>query len=48
MPPELELVRQWLERASADQRAASVLAGDPLLTSEVCFHCQQSVEVATF
>jgi HEPN domain-containing protein len=46
MPPELELVRQWLERASADLRAAKILATDTSLTSEVCFHGQQAVEKA--
>jgi len=46
MPPELELARQWLERASADLRAATLLAADASLTGEVCFHCQQAVEKA--
>jgi len=46
MPPELELVRQWVERAQADLRAATVLETDPSLTSEVCFHCQQAAEEA--
>jgi HEPN domain-containing protein len=46
MPPDRELVRQWLERANADLRAATVLAADPSLSSEACFHCQQAVEKA--
>ena len=47
MPPEWELVREWLGRALADLRGAEVaLAGAPLITEHVCFHSQQAVEKA--
>ena len=45
MLPELELVRQWLERAEIDLRSAKVdLAADPPITEDACFHCQQAAE----
>ncbi len=47
MPPDWDLVRQWLERSKADLDGAEVaLAGDPLITEHVCFHGQQAVEKA--
>ena len=47
MPPDCDLVRQWLERSKADLDGAEVaLAGDPLITEHVCFHGQQAVEKA--
>jgi HEPN domain-containing protein len=47
MPPETELVRQWLDRAIADLRAArAILSTEPPLTEEACFHAQQAVEKA--
>ena len=44
MPPQMELVQQWLKKANADLLAASQLQGNPALTAEVCFHCQQCAE----
>lgn len=45
MQPELELVRQWLERARTDLRSAEVdLASAPPISDDACFHCQQAVE----
>lgn len=45
MRPELELVRQWLERAEIDLRSAQVdLAANPPITEDACFHCQQAAE----
>ena len=45
MPPELELVRQWLERAAVDLRSAeAVLSADPPITDTACFHSQQAAE----
>jgi HEPN domain-containing protein len=47
MPPEWELVREWLVRAQADVQGAEVaLSGNPLITEHVCFHGQQAVEKA--
>jgi len=47
MPPDLELVRGWLERSMADLQGAEVaLAGKPLFTEHACFHSQQAVEKA--
>ncbi len=47
MPPDLELVRGWLERSQADLQGAEVaLAGEPLITEHACFHSQQAVEKA--
>ena len=47
MPPDLDLVRQWLERAKADLDGAEVaLAGRPLISEHACFHAQQAVEKA--
>ena len=45
MPPELELVQQWLQRAQSDLSVAQ--AAMDLQRPEaaaVCFHCQQAVE----
>ena len=45
MPPELELVRQWLSRARMDLNAAQAsLAFKRPEPAAVCFHCQQAVE----
>jgi len=45
MPPETELVRQWIERARADLRSAEhALCANPPLTEDACFHAQQAVE----
>jgi HEPN domain-containing protein len=45
MPPETELVRQWIERANADLRSAEhALRANPPLTEDACFHAQQAVE----
>jgi HEPN domain-containing protein len=47
MPPELQLVRQWLDRARSDLRAAEVLLADqPPLCADAGFHGQQAVEKA--
>ncbi len=47
MPPELELVRQWLEKVRLDLRSAELaMAVDPPLVEDVCFHSQQAVEKA--
>ena len=47
MPPELELIKQWMERSAADLRSAQVLLeASPPLTETSCFHCQQTVEKA--
>jgi len=45
MQPELELVRQWMERAKVDLRSAQAdLAANPPITEDACFHCQQVAE----
>ena len=45
MPPEQELIQQWLTRAHEDLRAAAVdVATEPPLIDDACFHCQQAVE----
>jgi HEPN domain-containing protein len=45
MPPELELIQQWLQRVDVDLRSAEVdLAASPPITDDACFHCQQAVE----
>jgi len=47
MLPELELVRQWLERAWTDLDTAAALLNLPRpRPTTVCFHCQQAVEKA--
>jgi len=47
MPPDLDLVRQWIERSKAGLHGAEVaLAGKPLITEHACFHAQQAVEKA--
>ncbi len=47
MPPEWELVREWLARARANLEGAEIaLAGRRLITEHVCFHGQQAVEKA--
>jgi HEPN domain-containing protein len=47
MPPEWELVREWLGRAQADMHGAKVaMTGTPLIAEHVCFHSQQAVEKA--
>lgn len=47
-PPEeakAKLVRQWIDKAEADLRAAQTLfANEPSLTSPVGFHAQQASE----
>jgi HEPN domain-containing protein len=45
MPPEAEVVREWLRIAGEDLRAATVdLRADPPLLADACFHCQQAIE----
>ncbi len=45
MPPEVELIRQWVERARNDLRSAEhALLASPPLTEDACFHAQQAVE----
>ncbi len=45
MPPQTELIRQWIERARADLRSAEhALLAVPPLTEDACFHAQQAVE----
>lgn len=45
MPPELELVQQWLSRARMDLNTAQAsLAFQRPEPAAVCFHCQQAVE----
>ena len=47
MLPELQLARQWLDRARSDLRAAEVLLADqPPLCEDAGFHSQQAVEKA--
>ncbi len=47
MPPELELVKLWLERATVDLCAAEVdVSHGASLAEDACFHCQQAVEKA--
>jgi HEPN domain-containing protein len=47
MPPDLQLVKQWLHRARLDLRSAEVLLSEvPPLCEEAGFHCQQSIEKA--
>lgn len=45
MPPEWELIAQWLCLAHADLRAAEADLAQPTpLVEDACFHCQQAVE----
>jgi HEPN domain-containing protein len=45
MLPELQLARQWLDRARSDLRAAEVLLADqPPLCEDAGFHGQQALE----
>ena len=45
MPPDVELVRQWIERARTDLRSAEhALCAKPPLTEDACVHAQQAVE----
>lgn len=45
MQPESEQVKQWLERANTDLRSAKLaMTGQPPITEDACFHCQQAVE----
>lgn len=45
MSPEIAEVKQWLEKAGSDHRAAEVLLGQtPPITDIAAFHCQQAVE----
>jgi len=47
MLPELQLAREWLDRARSDLRAAEVLLADqPPLCEDAGFHSQQAVEKA--
>jgi len=46
MPPDPHVIRQWLERASADLRVADLVQADPSLIAETGFHCQQAAEKA--
>ena len=44
-PARLADVRSWLDRASADMRAADHgMKAEPQLLDDVLFHCQQAVE----
>ena len=45
MPPELELVQQWLQRAQSDLSVAQAAMNlQRPETAAVCFHAQQAVE----
>ena len=45
MDPEIEEVREWIERVQEDLRAAQVdLGAAPPLVRDALFHCQQAVE----
>lgn len=45
MPPEYELVREWLKIAARDLRVAHVLLNmEPASCEDVGFHCQQAFE----
>jgi len=46
MPPDLQVIRQWLERANADLRMADLAQADASLIAETGFHCQQAAEKA--
>ena len=47
MPPDFEIVREWLIRADRDLQAARLLLENPTpLLEYVLFHCQQAVEKA--
>jgi len=38
------VVKEWLEFAKKDLKAAELLISDPALTAAACFHCQQCTE----
>ena len=38
------VVKEWLEYAEKDLRAAGLLISDPALAATACFHCQQCTE----
>lgn len=39
------VARQWVRKAENDLAAArQLLKGRPLLSDEICFHCQQAIE----
>ena len=38
------VVKEWLEYAEKDLRAAELLISDPVLAATACFHCQQCTE----
>jgi HEPN domain-containing protein len=45
MSEHLLVVKQWIQRAEADHKAAEILIGtDPVILDIACFHCQQSFE----
>ena len=45
MPPELEEVRRWLEKADHDRIGVeAALDRNPPITDIAAFHCQQAVE----
>ncbi len=46
MPPDLEIVREWLQRAGQDLTLAEMASPDARVTELACFHCQQAVEKA--
>ena len=47
MPPDHDMVRQWLLKATNDlESARRLLAGNEPITETACFHCQQTVEKA--
>jgi hypothetical protein len=43
MPQDLQVIQQWLERADADLRVASLVQADSSLSAEIGFHCQQAL-----
>jgi HEPN domain-containing protein len=47
MPPDLEIVKEWLEMAAEDLDVAGrLLQGDRPRPQSASFHCQQAVEKA--
>jgi HEPN domain-containing protein len=46
MPPDLQIIRQWLKKANADLRMADLAQAETSLIAETGFHCQQAAEKA--
>lgn len=45
MPPNLQIVQQWLEKVKADLGVAEMTVdADPTLSAAAGFHCQRAVE----